>query len=427
MARARRDRVDAAFERAASGEAHPGLLLDRGFADSSSVKGGEGESGKATLLGRVAGATPGALYRAAYDRWRAALDDRPTVRTMKLAVRGTLIVGLGGASVLETGITLQHTYGMPVIPGAALKGLARRYAEQVARAEGGGNDGAAAASERAGLAAGGDSHEVLFGHLKSAGYVSYFDAWYVPGSAPDDRPFVRDVVTVHHPRYYTRFGNERRLPSDFDDPTPVPFVGARGRFLLAVEGPDAPWADAALALLMAALDELGVGGKTAAGYGRLVDPAVAPVAPRQAQGGPAEGPERTTLALRAASEQGGAGREPRSPAAAPSLVGEDRVARQEAARRDEEKMREARSKSAELAAAIKALPLAELSGKLGEYAGEWRTLAEQDTEAGVLLAWAINERLARAKNDPAAYSKLQQRPWVRDVREYLDKYGRRRR
>jgi CRISPR-associated protein Cmr6 len=46
-------------------------------------------------------------------------------------VQGRLIVGLGGDNVLETGLTLHHTYGVPLIPGNALKGLAAHYCDQV--------------------------------------------------------------------------------------------------------------------------------------------------------------------------------------------------------------------------------------------------------------------------------------------------------
>ena len=33
--------------------------------------------------------------------------------------------------MLETGIRLHHTYGLPIIPGSALKGLASHYCAQV--------------------------------------------------------------------------------------------------------------------------------------------------------------------------------------------------------------------------------------------------------------------------------------------------------
>jgi len=234
MSEARRVNVDAAFKRVlASGyaeEAHPGLLLDRGLEDSSAAQSGEATTARAVLFDHVATLAPSQLYHDAYARWKELLDKSAHVCTKELAVRGTLIVGLGGESVLETGITVQRAYGMPYIPGSALKGLARRYAEGTLAQE---DD----APERAKFVPGGAYHDVLFGRQDNAGHVTYHDAWYKPGSAPNDKPFVRDVITVHHPRYYTGAAGKREAPSDFDDPNPIPFVGARGTFLIAVECP----------------------------------------------------------------------------------------------------------------------------------------------------------------------------------------------
>ena len=258
MTPARRDRVNDAFAQEAS-PIHPGLLLDRGLAQSGKAQGTKNP--RQDMLRRAADSRPNDLYRLAYARWETALRRRSDADVDFMEVQGGLIVGLGSASVLEAGITLQRTYGMPVIPGSALKGLARHYAEQVLARSG--------SALAAGLAVGGDTHAVLFGHQKSAAYVTYYDAWYVPGSAPNDCPLCQDVITVHHPHYYTGAEGKRRAPWDFDDPNPVGFVSARGRFLVAVEAPDPAWSRFALELLRRALADYGAGGKTSSGYGRL--------------------------------------------------------------------------------------------------------------------------------------------------------------
>lgn len=253
MSEAIRAGVKTAFQNAR--RPHPGLLLARGLREQEAV----GEAGKAGLIERVAALATEPLYGAAFGRWRAALAARPNVCLVEMAAPGGLIVGLGASGVLETGITLHQAYGTPLIPGSALKGLARHFAaEQLA----------ARTAEGDRLADGGDLAGVLFGSVESASYLTYFDAWYVPGSAPDDRPLAGDVITVHHPRYYT--GSARRAPWDFDDPNPVPFLHARGRYLIAVGGPELGWARLAIEVLVAALGEYGAGGKTGSGYGRLV-------------------------------------------------------------------------------------------------------------------------------------------------------------
>ena len=237
--------------------ANAGLELDRYLAEAV---GGESKA-RGNLIARVCAAPPPDIYRAAYERWTAMLDGwLPEIARGEYAVADRLIIGLGAASVRETGLTLQHVYGVPVIPGSALKGLARRYARLALDADPA--DAAVADLARQQL-------ETLVGSPDSAAFLSFFDAWYVPGSAPDDRPLQPDVITVHHPQYYGSRGGTGYGPWDFDDPTPIPFVREAGNYLVAVRGPDAGWAAFGLATLEYALAEWGIGAKTSSGYGRL--------------------------------------------------------------------------------------------------------------------------------------------------------------
>jgi hypothetical protein len=107
-------------------------------------------------------------------------------------------------------------------------------------------------------------YRTLFGDHQHGGCVVFHDAWWDPanhGALPLDL----DVMTVHHAGYY-RGDNE--APCDWDDPNPVPFVTASGAYLVALSGP-VRWVEAAGALLANGLAELGIGAKTAAGYGRM--------------------------------------------------------------------------------------------------------------------------------------------------------------
>lgn len=226
-----------------------GLALERYLPEVGSLdatrRGGQ--------LAVVAGTPIPAVYRTAYQRWVEQLEHLPGVAARRVVARGRLIVGLGAETVHQTTVTLHRQYGVPILPGSALKGLARQYVS-----------GAKRASPR--------QLEVLFGTSDSAAHISYFDAWYVPGSAPADRPLGLDVITVHHPEYYASHGRGDGWPGDFDDPTPLPLLSASGSYLVAVRGPDLEWADFALRLLERALDEWGIGARTSSGYGRLRDP-----------------------------------------------------------------------------------------------------------------------------------------------------------
>lgn len=252
MISARRTALKGAYSHAitsATSAPHPALLLHHGLATQDDPK------ERTALLRAVAASQPGDLYKAAFARWQAALASRSDVLTRTVHATSRLIVGLGGESVLEAGITLHHPYGTPVLPGSALKGLACHYAARHLHLDA-------------------DTLNVLSGTTKAAGYITYFDAWFVPNGT---RPLAQDVMTVHHPRYY--MGSPRRAPWDFDDPNPVSFVVADGSFWLALAGPTPAWTEFALRVLLAALAEWGIGGKTSSGYGRMIaDPSAQDVA-----------------------------------------------------------------------------------------------------------------------------------------------------
>ncbi|MEI7769219.1 MAG: type III-B CRISPR module RAMP protein Cmr6 [Chloroflexales bacterium] len=207
-------------------------------------------------------------YGRFFARWRMALEDLPQYERVKMgeaSARGRVVVGLGAEGVLENAITLHRAYGVPYIPGSALKGLTAAYAHR--RLLDGTWHKEVRNKEGQVVTALGEAHKLVFGDTTSAGYVTFFDALYVPGSATATRPLLPDVLTVHHPKYY-QGGDEAVAPADWDSPTPISFISATGRFLVALAGPT-QWVDTAYDILSLALDELGVGGKTAAGYGRL--------------------------------------------------------------------------------------------------------------------------------------------------------------
>ena len=226
---------------------HAGLWLDK-FLPEQAEQGGENVYKPHFEAATQIAVAP--IYRRFFERWERMLK-ATEAKTVEAKTQGRLVVGLGSDSVLENAITLHRTYGMPVIPGSALKGLAAHYAHN--------------RLDDPAWKKGGEAHKLLFGDTTSAGYVTFFDALYVPGSAPEDSPLVLDVVAVHHPEYYR---GEDRPPADWDGPNPVPFVSVRGTFLIALHGPD-EWVQAAFEILRLALAEEGIGAKTNSGYGRM--------------------------------------------------------------------------------------------------------------------------------------------------------------
>jgi CRISPR-associated protein Cmr6 len=226
---------------------NPGLWRDKYIAN----QGSEDNQSKRNLVNEVAHlVAPQEMYKPFYDRWRKSLESYEA-QCREARVKGRMVVGLGSESVLETSITLHHTYGVPHIPGTALKGLASSYAHQRLTEE---------------WKNGGPAHKTAFGNQEEAGYVTFFDALYIPGSAHNGQALYPDVLSVHHQLYYQ--DKTGAPPADWDEPIPVSFLAATGSYLIALAGPPA-WVETVFAILKLALAEYGVGAKTSSGYGRL--------------------------------------------------------------------------------------------------------------------------------------------------------------
>jgi CRISPR-associated protein Cmr6 len=251
-AQMRRTNVAELFDSAS--QPHAGLWLARGLPEWKEKADKKGEDFQHHIATAAKLKVP-EIYQKAYQRWEKNLLEA-NAQTWCGKLDGRLFIGLGGASVLETAITLSRTYGVPIIPGSAVKGLVRAYAEKQ-------ND-LDDAQKKTLL-------EVLFGKIgdkpeeSDAGYVLFHDAWWIPEDKP---PLAAEIVTVHHQDYYN---GSARQATDFDSPVPNQQIAARGSFLFALECADPEWAKYAKNLLTLALAHWGIGGKTAAGYGRFVE------------------------------------------------------------------------------------------------------------------------------------------------------------
>lgn len=290
-------------DRRASGQ-HAGQLLERFMADARldrrAAKENEKRSDELKAVFRAAIAASrsdslGLLYNATYARWADSFSNKHSPHVSEqLATTGRLIVGLGSENVLETGLRLHHTYGVPIIPGSALKGLASHYCHDV---WGQRHDASAPEENRQFRCPDRDNpgtyHSLLFGTTDDGGVITFHDAWIVP-EALNEGALRLDVMTPHHPKWQTNDAP----PTDFDSPVPVSFLSIAGTFdiRLSWSGPaDTPadrakaWTALAMKLLQEALAEWGVGGKTSSGYGRLVP---ADLLQRRNQPAPAAAPAK---------------------------------------------------------------------------------------------------------------------------------------
>ena len=191
------------------------------------------------------------------DEWSVdLLNDR--VDLLEVIFEQRVVVGLGQSGVLETGITLDHTWGLPKLPGSSIKGVAAAAAHLLAEGDEWKKTGGADGSDTAK----GVYHAALFGDLEEAGLVSFLDGWWRPMSK-GDRPLHPDIMTPHQQQYYM---DGKAPPNDLTSPIPVPFLTTTGVFVIPILGPR-QWRDLAIQLLAKGLAELGIGAKTAKGYG----------------------------------------------------------------------------------------------------------------------------------------------------------------
>ncbi|WP_437762037.1 type III-B CRISPR module RAMP protein Cmr6 [Sorangium sp. So ce764] len=246
---------------------HAGLLLDKMLVwpevldDRAGQEAADKEALRALLEAAESIKVPEG-YPRAFARRRALLEqlagnvERGVTQVRHATAEGRLVVNLGAAAARETNIALLHTWGVPYLPGSALKGLA------------------SAAAHAAGVAAWqkadarketpqGEDHRSLFGDTDESGCVVFHDAWWCPRG--DQLPLDLDTMTVHHRGYY---GDGASPPADHDEPNPVAFLTAKGAFLIALTGPE-EWVEAAFEWLDVGLKHDGIGAKTAAGYGRM--------------------------------------------------------------------------------------------------------------------------------------------------------------
>jgi CRISPR-associated protein Cmr6 len=181
-----------------------------------------------------------------------------------------MVIGLGGESVFETSITLHHVYGIPYIPASSIKGVVRGwiitnvFLSQIP-------EGTAKRGEKAEDKAllENPTFKKWFGSQDSAGKLTFFDAF--PLSRPHILP---DVMNPHYQDYYSDSKGQKG-PTDFQRTNPIPFLTVSGCMFQFLIGTD----ETALLKsemiggrsiedwLHSALQNHGIGAKTAVGYG----------------------------------------------------------------------------------------------------------------------------------------------------------------
>lgn len=142
-------------------------------------------------------------------------------KTLRTAYR--LVVGLGSSNVLETSLTLHHIFGIPYIPGTALKGVVRMVSFwEIAKDRKEGLEDLQEQlyeddlydSENEDIV----KHKLLFGTQGFKGLLVFLDAY--PEINEDQEIFELDIMNVHYKSYYGDKGD----PGDWENPNPIIFL-----------------------------------------------------------------------------------------------------------------------------------------------------------------------------------------------------------
>ena len=252
------------------------------------------------------------------EGWTAAMHLKPA-EILYAQLQSRMMVNMAGGVMENAGLCLDR-FGLPYIPGSAVKGCARRMAIQIlleARESGEHVDNLSQMLAAIGLVFGwgeqdwGDkqkdgrfisdfayaigekqwrdvrllARKLLPASDSFGGSVSFVPAYLVdigglsglPSEVPDLGKLELDVVTCHHGDYYAN--PDSVTASDTEEPVPVvfPTVAAGQIFVFAV----LPLRDCSSELLTEArtwltngLQLFGLGAKTAAGYGWFEDVSV---------------------------------------------------------------------------------------------------------------------------------------------------------
>lgn len=263
---------------------HPnvGLLIQRGLRvwDSSD----KAKVDKKDLIEVITTTKPSVVYQLAFDRWLLQTQQKENFATVPATIDGRLMTGLALGGTLETGVTTQHSYGMPMLAGSSVKGAVRAYAENLfsqKNAEGKvlfkkddkGIDRTVIDPAMKPIL------DTLFGteediEQASAGYLVWHDAWLIPAltkegkysTSEDAKPFAEEIVTVHHQCYYADTKGEVE-PLDMESPVPNQQLAVQGSFYFVIEGANKQWLDFAKQLLDNLLAQFGMGAKGTSGYG----------------------------------------------------------------------------------------------------------------------------------------------------------------
>ncbi|HOV26841.1 MAG TPA: type III-B CRISPR module RAMP protein Cmr6 [Pseudobacteroides sp.] len=173
---------------------------------------------------------------------------------------GKFVNGLGLPSVYEVSLNLHHIYGIPYIPSSSIKGITRMW---VLKRYFNGKEEEAEKEEW---------FCKIFGTNTKRGEIIFFDSYPDAGLKIDF-----DIINPHFADYYTK---NKKPPLDTENPNPIYFLVLKDasfniyisikdndNFVIKHSEINGNALDVTKYFIKRALEEIGLGAKTALGYG----------------------------------------------------------------------------------------------------------------------------------------------------------------
>ena len=248
------------------GKYHKGLLFERFFKYSGSwdVK----DQAKLSSIRSVTGPCGDEAQLTGFARRSVRLVNSLRGQYQVYKLEWHFVTGMGNAHPVENGFLWHPVLGTPYIPGSTIKGVLRSWLEQELP------DGEVK-KQKLLQWFGSDSKEPQEQAQLQAGQLVFHDAIPI-------RPAILDVdiMTPHMGKWYERGGEGKpsekadSIPADWHDPIPIPFLIVKECSFLFSISPRTAELDRnaiteAMSQLEMALEWLGVGAKTAVGYGSM--------------------------------------------------------------------------------------------------------------------------------------------------------------
>ena len=237
---------------------HAGLWYDKFCHEWTNLSKNTVEINKGAWITQILGSCGNCSELKSQSERRWKMIESLHGRCVDLQTVGPFITGLGRNHPVENGFLWHHTLGVPYLPGSSVKGMVGAWARQWRE------------EEEA-------TWQAILGTRRHVGNVVFFDA--LPKEPVE---LVRDVMTPHYDEYF----RDGKPPGDWIDPKPIPFLtvrhGASFRFAVAPRQRSdfgEIHCETACQWLAEALEWIGAGAKTAAGYGRFGEVRPAPPAP----------------------------------------------------------------------------------------------------------------------------------------------------